>query len=412
MSRHSFPRIAPSDLRDHADEARVTRIWERIEHDLPGQESAGSPIRRWGLAYVAAAAVVAAFGGGVLVGHLAWNRRFPDAVPAHPIIEHASVDVLASGTDRRTFQLNGGVRLTLSPATTVEVERTSADLLTLKLVQGEAVIDTAGSARKALAIVAGEARLDTQTGGALSVRRNTEDLDVAVTDGTVRVTSPAGSQQLGRGDRVEAVPLHTPVYNAVAPVTAPRVAVRSPRRPRDAHPVVAKPSTVPEWLVRYDSNDYEGAFALLKERDINATIDSARSAKELSAIAVVSAMRDRSAEIRANERLVTGFPRDQRASLAAGRLSTLYQGLGQLDRARFYRGQVELLARNATDGSDSLVCNLIDRETDKTKAAILAKEYLDKYPDGECHEKFVRMLQGEGIVPAPELDPVFPPPRL
>jgi hypothetical protein len=405
MSRRSFPRIAPADLRDHADEARIGRVWERIERDLGGEAAAAAPSRRAGLLYVAIAATFAAFGGGLLVGKVAWDHRAPEAMPSKSP-DKISVEVHAAGTQIRAVPLPGGGRLTLSPGTTVELERTSADALTLNLLQGEASIDTAGAARKALAIVAGDARLNTQAGSVLSVRRNQDDLDVTVNEGTVDISSPAGSQRLGRNEH-QAVPIHTTtVASAPIDAPAPRMRVLPPRRPVGPAAKINKTASIPDWLARYDANDFDGAFTLLKKRDISATIDAARSARELMAIAtVVRGKGDRSAEIRANERLVKGFASDQRASLAAGRLADLYQGSGEADLAKTYRDQVGPLARNATTGSDSLFCNLISGESDKTKAALLAKEYLDKYPDGECHEKFEKMLQGNGLAPAPDPAP-------
>jgi len=404
MSRRSFPRIAPADLSDHADEARVGRVWERIERDL-GVEAAAAPRRRAGLVYVAIAATFAAFGGGLLVGKVAWDHRAPEAMPSKSP-DKISVDILAAGTQIRTIPLPGGGRLTLSPGATVELERTSADALTLNLLQGEASIDTAGAARKALAIVAGDARLNTQAGSVLSVRRNQDDLDVTVNEGTVDISSPTGSQRLGRNEH-QAVPIHATTI-ASTPIDAPAPRARMlPQRPRVGPSVkLSKTASVPDWLARHDANDFDGAFTLLKKRDINATIDAARSARELMAIATLMRFKgDRSAEIRANDRLVTGFASDQRASLAAGRLADLYQGSGEAALAKTYRDQVGPLARNATTGSDSLFCNLISGESDKTKAALLAKEYLDKYPDGECHEKFEKMLQGNGLASAPDPAP-------
>ena len=67
--------------------------------------------------------------------------------------------------------------------------------------------------------------------------------------------------------------------------------------------------------------------------------------------------------------------------------------------------------------ADSIGCNAIKdqvrREPDKTKAAALAKEYLDKNPDGVCHEEFEQIVQGAPApAPAPSADapPAVPAP--
>ena len=54
MSRRCLPAIDPKDLRDHADEARIARVWQRIEHDLTGFEA--PPKRSPSFTYLAVAA--------------------------------------------------------------------------------------------------------------------------------------------------------------------------------------------------------------------------------------------------------------------------------------------------------------------------------------------------------------------
>jgi ferric-dicitrate binding protein FerR (iron transport regulator) len=220
MSRRPVPRIAPEDLRDHADEARIARVWERVEHDLVGLEA---PRRRRSssLVYVAIAASFAAFGGGLLTGKYGFHDRVAPATAVAATSEGAAADVLAAGSEKRSFALPGGGQLTLQPGATVELER-AGDALTLKLVQGEAAIDTVALPRAAgLALVAGEAKLEAQAGSVLTVSRDQEDMDVSVRDGAVSITSPAGTQQLGRGERVDAVPIRS-VTASAAPLADSR----------------------------------------------------------------------------------------------------------------------------------------------------------------------------------------------
>jgi hypothetical protein len=408
MSRRSFPRIDPASLRDHADEARVERVWERIEHDLHSRIPSGfeaSRARRSTLMYVAIAASFAAFGGGLLTGKATWDHRLPAPAPvAAAVSEKSTVDVLAAGTQGQVFPLYGGGQITLSPGATVEVERTGSSV-TVALLQGEAVLKT--SARTGAAIVAGEARLNTQAGSSVTVTRNQDDVDVRVGDGKVSVTSALGvTQELGAHDRLQ-VPLHTAVSSAPINTVPRRNPVIPAPRPRGSRPIAAKVG--PEWLTRHDANDEEGALLLLRKQGIGAAIDGAHGAAELMAIAEIMSGkgRDPSAEVQAWERLLQGFPHDQRASLAAGRLAAIYDARGEAARARDYRDKVQPLAQNATTGSDSLFCNVIRHETDKTKAAVLAKEYLDKYPDGECRDDCERLAQGSA--PAPVADPPIVP---
>src|SRR4051794_14720417 len=98
MSRRSFPRIDPADLRDHADEARVERVWERVEHDLQAradrvgaqsfEAARASRARRTSFVYVAIAAAFGAFGAGLLLGKATWDKKTLAETPvAAPFIE-------------------------------------------------------------------------------------------------------------------------------------------------------------------------------------------------------------------------------------------------------------------------------------------------------------------------------------
>lgn len=405
MSRRSFPHIDPAALRDvaaHTDEARIDRVRERVERD----SVARAPSARRGrstLAYLAIAATLSAFGGGVFLGKATWDKpiaaRDAESLLPTPVDEKSLVEVLAAGTQLRAFPLQGGGSLTLSPGTTVEVLRTGS-AVTLSLLQGEASIVSNG---RALSVVAGEARIDTQAGSAVTVTRNAEDLDVSVNDGTVDVTSPAGALQLGKSQR-SAVPLHAAI--PILPTnTKPRGPLPLPR-PKSPRPVAAKGG---EWFSHYP-NDETGALLLLRKQGVAQAIEAARGPAELAAIQELMRGKDQGEEIHALERLVRAFPSDQRASLAAERLARIYEARGESKRAKDYKDKVQILAQNATTGSDSLICNLIRRSPDKTKAALSAKEYLAKYPDGECREEFERLVQGDtpGAAPEPPPTPAAP----
>ena len=397
MSRRSFPSIEPADLRDHADEARVERVWERLDHDLASRAPfADARRRRSPLATLAIAAAIGAFGAGLLLGKVTWDRRqLPLAPLASPVVEKSLVEVLAAGTQQRTFPLQGGGRLTLSPQATVEVER-SGGAITLSLLQGEASVDSAG---RALTIVAGDARINTQSGSVLSVRRNADDLDVKVDRGSVSVSSPTGPNQLAKNQRAT-VPLHTAVSavrNDAVDARRERDRALPPRPRKSPQASLAKLANVPEWFTHYPG-DGDRALALLRKQGVDKAIDQAHSAAELNAIAELMSGRDQAAELRGWERLVRDFPSDQRAFLAARDLGRIYEASGDLTRAKEFKDKVEPLAKNATTGSDALFCDLIRRETDKTKAALMAKEYLDKYPDGECRDEFEQQVQAEAPV--------------
>ncbi len=141
MSRRSLPQIDPAALRDHADQARVERVWERLEQGLASRPAwLSRPERRSAVVYLIAAAAFGAFGGGLLLGKATWGRRpLSEAPLATPIIEKSLVEVLAAGTQVRSFPVDGGGHLTLLPGATVEVER-AGSAVTLSLLQGQASV--------------------------------------------------------------------------------------------------------------------------------------------------------------------------------------------------------------------------------------------------------------------------------
>lgn len=74
------PSIDPSDLRDHAIEARVERVWERLESNLTGE--LGGPRARHAskrTGFYVAAALAAGFAGGIGVSN--WPRSLGPSTP-------------------------------------------------------------------------------------------------------------------------------------------------------------------------------------------------------------------------------------------------------------------------------------------------------------------------------------------
>ncbi|MCC6551817.1 MAG: FecR domain-containing protein [Polyangiaceae bacterium] len=403
MSRRPVPRIAPSDLRDHATEERIARVWDRLENDLGGLD-APAP-RRSGMLVALAAAAFAAFGGGLLLGKAIWSGPMFEAPPA--VASHdlpAVVDVLAAGTQGRTFQLPGGGQVSLAPGTTIEVEQSSGGAVTLRLVQGEASFDTAGGARTAaLAIVAGEARLATAAGSVLQVRHNVDDIDVNVTDGSVRLTSPAGSQELGRGDRADRVPIRQRTTMLAPPSPAP---IRVAPQPRtiEAAPVEppAQAVAAPDWRTRYNAGDEAEALSLLRQQSggIDGAIASAKTAKELMDLSDLLRGKggDQGAAIQALRRVVDAFPTDANAQIAAYTLGNMYERSGEQALAAEYFERARSLSPEGNLAEDSF-CKRMRTEAQaghKDEASRMAQEYVTKYPDGRCKDEAQRIISGEG----------------
>ncbi|WP_437812572.1 FecR domain-containing protein [Sorangium sp. So ce1078] len=426
MSRRGLPRIAPADLRDHATEERIARVWGRIEHDLQSREPS-SP-RRAGVAALLAAATFSAFAGGLWLGKAIWSdgQAAPALTAVAPTDDVPSlVDVFAAGSRGRTFQLPGGGTISLTAGTTVEVEQADGGVLTLRLVQGEAWLDTvSGTRTAALSIVAGEARLAAAAGSVLRVRHNVDDIDVNVADGSVKLTSPAGSRQLGRGDAEEGVPIRQPTAVVAQPEPRRARVASLPRSSAEVAPSAAPvdapaaaPVAAPDWRARYNAGNVAEALQSLKQQSggVDGAIASAKTARELMDLSDLLRAKggDLSAAMRAFARVVEGFPTDAYAPIAAYKLGDIYAGMGEQAQAAKYFEQARSLSPEGNLAEDSF-CKRIRTEVvagHKEEASQMAKEYVAKYPDGRC-EDVQRLVSGEADAEEGEEEaaPPQPPP--
>ncbi|WP_437334788.1 tetratricopeptide repeat protein [Sorangium sp. So ce394] len=428
MSRRGLPRIAPADLRDHATEERIARVWDRIEHDLAAREPS-SP-RRAGVAAMLAAAALSAFAGGLWLGKAIWSdeRAATPLTAVAPTDDVPSlVDVFAAGSRGRTFQLPGGGTISLTAGTTVEVEQADGGALTLRLVQGEAWLDTvSGTRTAALSIVAGEARLAAAAGSVLRVRHNVDDIDVNVADGSVKLTSPAGSRELGRGDAEEGVPIRQPTAVVAPPEEPRRARVASlprssaevaPVAPPSDAPAAAAPAAAPDWRARYNAGNVAEALQSLKQQSggVDGAIASAKTARELMDLSDLLRAKggDLSAAMRAFARVVESFPTDAYAPIAAYKLGDLYASMGDQAQAAKYLDQARSLSPEGNLAEDSF-CKRIRTELvagRKEEASQMAKEYVAKYPDGRC-EDVQRLVSGDAAAEEGEEEaaPPQPPP--
>jgi hypothetical protein len=404
MSRRSFPRIDPAALRDHADEARVDRIWERIDQDLGARLERAPRAQRTTFVYLAVAASFVAFVGGIATGKSIGSASPRAAVVENivaPPVEKSRVEVLAAGTQPRTFSLEGGGNLTLTPGAMAEVERVGS-ALTVSLLQGQASVDTRG--RSGLAVVAGAARVHAQAGAVLSVTRDADSLAVKVDEGKASVTSPAGTQDLAKNEQATGVPIRVAVTSA-QPDVSPRATPGPRLRPLGPRTPVLKVAGQPDWMAKLAAGDEHEAYRLLSNAGIPKSIAAARTAEELMQIAEIMrhGNRDQDAAVLAYRRVVESFRGDPNAPLAAQKLAEHY-GNNDPGQAKVYLDQIEGLSKS----SDPSFCNLIAKTQDKTKAAELASEYRWRYPNGQCRALVDKILQPEEPTP-PAGDPPAPP---
>ena len=404
MRRRGIPPIAPSDLQDLATPERIERVWERVEADLPSPDVVSASPNRVIVGVLAA--VVASLASGLLLGKLIWAEPGGAVdVAVAPVIPTAAApseaDVFAAGTQGRVFPLPGGGELVLSPGSTVEVVREDGNTLELRLVQGEAAIDTSGAPpRRMVALVAGDARLSTETGGAMRVKRNDSDLDVSVTGGRVDLSSPTESRRLGKGDRAESVPLRR-ARTASRLLPPPPRSSANPVAVAEAPPLEA-PTSAPvlsDWRARYRVGDTQNALRLLRESPggVDGAIQSAPDADTLMEIHDVVVREDLGAAMKALMRVVTAFPGDASEQIAAYKLGQYYDRMHQADTARAWYARAKTL-----DGvlAEDALCNQFRASPNKEEAVRAAQEYVAKYPNGRCMEEAQRVIAGEPIEPA------------
>ena len=412
MSR--LPRINPRDLRDHADQARIDRIWGRVRRDLPaasrgsagGAPSGAGLVRRparTGRLLLWAAALGGVFGVGLLVGSSQLELSTSDD-PEAAAVDSPLSDVFAAGTRQRTFALPGGGRLVLQPESLVEVVEVRDGNVRLHLLRGRASLD-ASMADMSFAVVAGEATTVAPAGSVVSLSRLDTDVDVAVDRGSVEVLSPSGRRVINGGEasRVSIVASvsstdESPVPPVVAhqrPPQAPDAASTDPNRsPADAastdgEPVAAvsppQPEAAPSWFALWDKDKLDDAARVLEERGgISSAITAAQSVRELMALYEIAAMKGRHDLANAALRRVADeFPSDPNGAVAANTLANTYERMGKADLAAKYRAQ----AMQSQRLSETLLCSQLsgaprDTVEARRKAKALALEYLQRFADG------------------------------
>jgi hypothetical protein len=393
MSRPSVPPIPHRDLRDHADQARIHRIWERLEGDLVAGAPEARP-RRTTVLVLALVATFAAFGGGLLVGKRIWSAP-PGPTTIESTLEHVDIDIFAAGEHDRSFDLAGVGQLRLKPGATVEMDKTGG-AVTLRLVRGEASVDKIVGNR--VALVAGEARLSTRSGSSVTMHKNDDGVDVRVDDGSAELASPAGTQHMKPGEEVRHVPIHSAVAGSPRDSSTKRRQLSLPvpgdPAPEAVHPAVA----APPWLVAHDAEHDAEAYEALKQQPggLEEAIAGAQSASELISISdVASRAGDSAAAIRALKRVVEGFPNSDYVQVAAHKLERHYEGTDP-GKAKQYAALYRSLSPNGAFAEDAL-CNEIRAEKHKAEAMRKAEEYVKKYPDGNrCKDEALAIGRGEG----------------
>ena len=399
MNRRKVPHIQPSVLRDVASEERVDRIWNRLEQDLATARvrPAGRATRTvvW-----AAAATFVAFGAGLASGRVVWHE--PQAGPSAVAAAHdrTETDVFAAGSQERTYALPGGGRITLQPGSMIEMEHGSGSDLRLRLLSGQASLDTAQAGQGALAIVSGEATVATAPDSVVQVQKRDDNIDVRVASGSAQVSSPAGTRALRRGERMDGVPTRvtTSAVNqrpVVHVASTPGPTAHVARSDASAAPA-AQVAVAPGWRELHKDLKWDEALALLKAQPggIAGAIDSAKSAGELMIISDLARWKggETAQGFRALQIVADTYPSTQQGQTAAYLLGKHYETT-QPDLAKKY---LALAAQKGVLSEDAICAQMRQAQNagNKDEAAARATEYLGAYPNGRCKDDANRILSG------------------
>jgi hypothetical protein len=425
MSRRSVPRISPTDLREHADQERVDRVWQRLEASLPAATEARAP-RRLNWVGFAAAATFVAFGGGILVGKGGLRASAPLISAAHS--ERSETDVLAAGDDARSFPLPGGGQLTLKPGSIVEVQRAGGGV-TLKLVQGDATLETAAGGGEVPTVMVGDARLDAQASSTVTMSKRADNVDVGVSRGGAVVDSPSLKKNLESGENVS-VPLHRQVTAANESPTP-----ETPARRRARHAEIATPdasgsplagvSTIgKDWQSLSNNGHYDDAARALRDQfgGFDQAVKQANTAASLAEIRDLALKsKEPTAADNAARRMVIDFPTDAQALVVAPSLCQRLRGTPDGDKA------CDLAKHSPIFNADESDCQQIAAAKttgNKGEASRLAREYVNNHADGggRCRDEAERIISGatsdpddapvhpgDGGAPKPDAKPPQPP---
>lgn len=395
MSPRRVPPIQPSDLRDAASEERVERIWSRLEQDLAAVRVQPAARSSRTVAYLAAATFVA-FGAGLLSGRVMYrdDARTPHtAVATH---ERAELDVFAAGSTERTYLLPGGGSITLQPGSMIELERAGAGDFRLRLLAGEASVDTAQAGASSLAIVSGAATIAAAPGSLVAVQKREDNLDVRVASGSAQVSSPAGTRALRKGEQMDGVPTSVTTTAVTPPIVRVTTPSQTARVARNDVPV-AQVAVAPSWREHYTANRFDDAVTALKQQPggIAGAIDNAKNAGELMMLSDVARWKggDASEGIRALQLVADRYPSSPDGATAAFLLGKHYERAGQGDLAKKYLAQA---SQKGVLSEDAMCAQMLSLHNsgNKDEAAGRAKEYLGKYPNGRCKNDATRISAG------------------
>jgi transmembrane sensor len=284
--------------------------------------------------------------------------------------------------------VDGSVVTARTPDARVESIAVGPQAATFQLDRGSARFSVAPNPERPFRVLAGGVAI-TVLGTIFDVSIEPSVVQVSVLQGRVRVTNRGADRVLAAGESALFVagPTEDPPPLAAAPAVAPSAAAELVERARGA---VAPPS----WRALAQDGSYAQAVARLMAEGPNAVRDTPEDLLLAADVARLGGHPERS--VAPLERVMTGFPFDSRAPLAAFTLGrTLLEQLGQPRQAARAFATARQLDRAGALSQDALAreAEAWSRAGDSDKARERALDYLKRYPNGR-RASVVRRLGG------------------
>jgi transmembrane sensor len=325
------------------------------------------------------AALVAVLGAAILVLGIFLGRRQAS------VARHAAPEapVLARLVD-------GSAVIARSPDARVESIAVGPEAATFQLDRGSARFDVTPNPERPFRVLAGGVTI-TVLGTVFDVSLEPAGVHVAVVRGRVRVTSRDSARVLAAGESglfvgAEVAPQDaSPV--AVAPASVPSAARELAGRAKE-------PSAPPSWRVLAHEGSYAQAVTRLMAEGPNAVRDTPEDLLLAADVSRLGGHPERA--VAPLERVISGYPFDSRAPLAAFTLGrTLLEQLGRPREAARAFATARQLDRAGALTQDALAREVEawSRAGESDKAHERAVDYLKRYPNGR-RASAVRRLGG------------------
>lgn len=327
-------------LRDDLAEARVQRMWQRIDH---------APTRRSGvwLALAFASAVLL-----LLFGAAHWL-----GAPGSGQLALASggVPVVLSAPDQvEAPRFDDGSQIRLQRGARVEVLRNDARSFVTALRRGDVTFDVKPGGKRHWVVEAGELSVEV-VGTRFRVERQPEATRVSVDHGVVLVRGErvsGGSVRLTAGQRFELLPLQLPpVIERTAPAPSavpPRAVPSAPRAPLTSAPGVDPVA-----------------------RELSEADDARRRGDSASAVRHFEAA------------WASAAPGDARRGLAALSLARLLSAGNPAKTAQILRSSLEDMPSALREDAQARLVEAESRAGNRAGALRAAQEYRRRFPAGQ-----------------------------